>query len=208
MREVVAQCDKPVMLYSIGKDSAVMLHLAMKAFYPAQPPFPLLHVDTTWKFKAMYEMRDRTAKELGIDLIVHVNEDGLKQGIGPFTHGSAVHTDVMKTQGAEAGARQIRLRCGLRRRAARRGEVPRQGAHLLLPRSGPSLGPEEPAPRTVEPLQRAQEQGRDHPRLPAVELDRARHLAIHPSGEHPDRAALFRGRAAGGRARRHADHGR
>jgi sulfate adenylyltransferase subunit 2 len=99
MREVVSQCDKPVMLYSIGKDSAVMLHLAMKAFYPAKPPFPLLHVDTTWKFQAMYEMRDRTAKELGLDLIVHVNEDGLKQGIGPFSHGSAVHTDVMKTQG-------------------------------------------------------------------------------------------------------------
>ncbi len=99
LREVVAQCDRPVMLYSIGKDSAVMLHLAMKAFFPARPPFPLLHVDTTWKFKAMYEMRDRTAKELGVDLIVHVNEDGLKQGIGPFTHGSAVHTDVMKTQG-------------------------------------------------------------------------------------------------------------
>jgi sulfate adenylyltransferase subunit 2 len=99
MREVVSQCEKPVMLYSIGKDSAVMLHLAMKAFYPAKPPFPLLHVDTTWKFQAMYEMRDRTAKELGLDLIVHVNEDGLKQGIGPFSHGSAVHTDVMKTQG-------------------------------------------------------------------------------------------------------------
>jgi sulfate adenylyltransferase subunit 2 len=86
------------MLYSIGKDSAVMLHLAMKAFYPAKPPFPLLHVDTTWKFKAMYEMRNRMAKELGFDLLVHINEDGLKQGIGPFTHGSAVHTDVMKTQ--------------------------------------------------------------------------------------------------------------
>jgi len=98
MREVVAQCERPVMLYSIGKDSAVMLHLAMKAFYPAKPPFPLLHVDTTWKFKAMYEMRDRRAKELGFDLLVHVNEEGLKRGIGPFTHGSAVHTDVMKTQ--------------------------------------------------------------------------------------------------------------
>jgi sulfate adenylyltransferase subunit 2 len=98
MREVVAQCERPVMLYSIGKDSAVMLHLAMKAFYPSKPPFPLLHVDTTWKFKAMYEMRDRLAKELGFDLLVYVNQDGLKQGVGPFTHGSAVHTDVMKTQ--------------------------------------------------------------------------------------------------------------
>jgi len=98
-REVAAECDKPVMLYSIGKDSAVMLHLAKKAFYPAKPPFSLLHVDTTWKFRAMYEFRDRTALELGMDLIVHVNPDGLAQGINPFTHGSQVHTDVMKTQG-------------------------------------------------------------------------------------------------------------
>jgi len=99
LREVAAACERPVMLYSIGKDSAVMLHLAMKAFHPAKPPFPLLHVDTTWKFQAMYEMRDRTARDLGVELLVHVNEDGLKQGIGPFSHGSAVHTDVMKTQG-------------------------------------------------------------------------------------------------------------
>ena len=99
LREVAAACERPVMLYSVGKDSAVMLHLAMKAFYPAKPPFPLLHVDTTWKFRAMYEMRDRMAEELGFELLVHVNEDGLRQGIGPFSHGSAVHTDVMKTQG-------------------------------------------------------------------------------------------------------------
>ena len=98
-REVVAECDKPVMLYSIGKDSAVMLHLARKAFFPARPPFPLLHVDTTWKFRAMYEFRDRVARESGMDLLVHVNKDGLAQGIGPITHGSAVHTDVMKTEG-------------------------------------------------------------------------------------------------------------
>jgi sulfate adenylyltransferase subunit 2 len=98
MREVVAECDRPVMLYSIGKDSAVMLHLAMKAFYPSKPPFPLLHVDTTWKFKAMYEHRDQRAAELGFKLLVHVNEDGLKRGINPFTAGSAVHTDVMKTE--------------------------------------------------------------------------------------------------------------
>ena len=99
LREVVAECEKPVMLYSIGKDSAVMLHLARKAFYPAKPPFPLLHVDTTWKFRAMYEFRDRMAREFGVDLIVHINPDGLAQGINPFTHGSQVHTDVMKTQG-------------------------------------------------------------------------------------------------------------
>ena len=99
MREVAAEAENPVMLYSIGKDSSVMLHLAAKAFFPSRPPFPLMHVDTTWKFRDMYAHRDRIAKELGFDLIVHVNEEGLKQGIGPFTHGSAIHTDVMKTQG-------------------------------------------------------------------------------------------------------------
>src|SRR5215468_457963 len=99
MREVVAECENPVMLYSIGKDSSVMLHLAMKAFYPALPPFPLLHVDTTWKFRAMYEFRDRVAKTFGLELIVHINSEGLRQGISPITHGSQIHTDVMKTEG-------------------------------------------------------------------------------------------------------------
>ena len=97
MREVVAECERPVMLYSIGKDSAVMMHLAMKAFHPSKPPFPFMHVDTTWKFREMIAFRDESARRLGIDLIVHINEDGVKAGINPFTHGSAVHTDVMKT---------------------------------------------------------------------------------------------------------------
>lgn len=99
IREVVAEFDNPVMLYSIGKDSAVMLHLARKAFYPAPAPFPLLHVDTTWKFREMIHFRDRMAKESGLDLIVHVNEDGVKRGVSPFTHGSALYTDIMKTEG-------------------------------------------------------------------------------------------------------------
>jgi sulfate adenylyltransferase subunit 2 len=99
IREVAAECTKPVMLYSIGKDSAVMLHLARKAFHPGRLPFPLLHVDTTWKFRDMIAFRDRTARELGLDLLVHVNQDGLKRGIGPISHGSALHTDVMKTEG-------------------------------------------------------------------------------------------------------------
>jgi sulfate adenylyltransferase subunit 2 len=98
MREVAAQAERPVMLYSIGKDSSVMLHLALKAFYPGRPPFPFLHVDTTWKFKAMYEFRDRMACEHGFELLVHTNAEGVELGINPFTHGSAVHTDVMKTQ--------------------------------------------------------------------------------------------------------------
>lgn len=99
MREVVAEAENPVMLYSIGKDSAVMLHLAKKAFFPSPPPFPLLHVDTTWKFRAMYEMRDRMAKELGMQLIVHHNPEAMEMGINPFTHGSQIHTDMWKTQG-------------------------------------------------------------------------------------------------------------
>ena len=97
MREVAAECEKPVMLYSIGKDSSVMLHLAMKAFYPEKPPFPFLHVNTTWKFKEMIEFRDKQAKELGITMLEYINEDGVKQGINPFDHGAA-YTDIMKTQ--------------------------------------------------------------------------------------------------------------
>jgi sulfate adenylyltransferase subunit 2 len=98
IREVVAECARPVMLYSIGKDSAVMLHLARKAFYPGLPPFPLLHVDTTWKFRAMYEFRDSVARESGMQLLVHVNREGLARGVDPFSHGARVYTDVMKTQ--------------------------------------------------------------------------------------------------------------
>jgi len=98
MREVAAEANNPVMLYSIGKDSSVMLHLAIKAFYPSKPPFPILHVDTTWKFREMIEFRDNLAKNLGLDLLVHINEDGVEQGVGPYTHGSAIHTDIMKTQ--------------------------------------------------------------------------------------------------------------
>ncbi|OSQ35878.1 sulfate adenylyltransferase subunit 2 [Thalassospira mesophila] len=98
IREVAASFERPVMLYSIGKDSSVLLHLARKAFYPAPPPFPLMHVDTTWKFREMIEFRDKVAAQYGFELIVHINQDGVKQGVGPFTHGSSVHTDVMKTQ--------------------------------------------------------------------------------------------------------------
>ena len=97
IREVAAECEKPVMLYSIGKDSSVMLHLAMKAFYPEKPPFPFLHVNTTWKFREMIKFRDETAKKLGIEMLEYINEDGVKRGINPFDHGAA-YTDIMKTQ--------------------------------------------------------------------------------------------------------------
>ena len=101
MREVAAECEKPVMLYSIGKDSSVMLHLAIKAFYPEKPPFPLMHINTTWKFHEMIEFRDRRVKELGLELIEYINLEGLKQGINPFDHGAA-YTDIMKTQALKA----------------------------------------------------------------------------------------------------------
>lgn len=99
MREVISEFENPAMLYSVGKDSAVMLHLAQKAFFPAKLPFPLLHVDTKWKFKEMIAFRDKMAEELGFELLVHTNPDGIEQNVGPFTHGSAVHTDIMKTEG-------------------------------------------------------------------------------------------------------------
>jgi len=103
IREVAAEFDNPVMLYSIGKDSAVMMHLAMKAFAPGKPPFPLMHVDTTWKFKEMIEFREQRIRDLGWDLIVHINEEGVEMGISPFEHGSAKHTDIMKTQALKQG---------------------------------------------------------------------------------------------------------
>ncbi len=103
IREVAAEFDNPAMLYSIGKDSTVMLHLALKAFYPGKLPFPLMHVDTTWKFREMIEFRNHIAEDFGLDLIVHINEEGVEQGVGPFTHGSAKHTDIMKTDALKQG---------------------------------------------------------------------------------------------------------
>ena len=109
IREVAAEFERPVMLYSVGKDSAVMLHLTMKAFYPGKPPFPLMHVDTTWKFKEMITFRDKLINDLDLDLIVHKNQAGIDQGIGPFTHGSKKHTDVMKTDGLKQGLNKYKF---------------------------------------------------------------------------------------------------
>ena len=109
IREVVAEFEKPVMLYSVGKDSAVMLHLARKAFAPGIPPFPLMHVDTTWKFREMIEFRDKMAKESGMELIVHINQEGVAQGVGPITHGSKLHTDIMKTQGLKQALNEYKF---------------------------------------------------------------------------------------------------
>ena len=202
MRDVVAVAENPVMLYSIGKDSSVMLRLAEKAFWPAPPPFPFLHVDTTWKFQDMYAFRDAhgrrarpqpaRARERGW---ARARDQPVRQRLG-----RAHRRD--EDGGAQAGARQVRLRRRLRRRPPRRGEVAREGAHLLLPHGAAPLGPEEPAAGAVAPLQRAPAPRRVDPRLPALELDRARRLALHPPRGDPDRAALLRGGAAGRRARR------
>jgi sulfate adenylyltransferase subunit 2 len=113
LREVAASFERPVLMYSIGKDSSVLLHLAMKAFHPAKPPFPLLHVDTTWKFRDMIAFRDVRIRELGLDLIVHVNEDGLKRGISPFASGATVHTDVMKTEALKQALNLHRIDCAI-----------------------------------------------------------------------------------------------
>lgn len=109
LREVVGQFERPVMLYSIGKDSSVLLHLSLKAFYPAKPPFPLLHVDTGWKFREMIAFRDEVVRRHGLELIVHINQEGVDQGISPITHGSAVHTDIMKTQGLRQALEKYRF---------------------------------------------------------------------------------------------------
>ncbi|XUL93874.1 sulfate adenylyltransferase subunit CysD [Streptomyces galilaeus] len=108
-REAVAESERPVLLYSVGKDSSVLLHLALKAFHPSKPPFPLLHVDTTWKFRAMYEFRDRIAEDLGVDLLVHRNPECVERGINPFDHGSATHTDMWKTEGLKQALEQHRF---------------------------------------------------------------------------------------------------
>ena len=113
IREVAAECERPVMMYSIGKDSSVMLHLAMKAFYPASPPFPLLHIDTTWKFREMIAFRNEAAKRYGVELLVYTNPDGLAQGINPFQHGSAAYTDIMKTQALRQALDQYRFDAAL-----------------------------------------------------------------------------------------------
>ena len=144
-----------MMLYSVGKDSAVMLHLARKAFYPSPPPFPLLHVDTTWKFQAMYELRDRMARESGMELLVYQNPEAKARGINPFDHGSALHTDMWKTEGLKQALDKYGFDAAFG--GARRDEEKSRAKERIfsLPLRQPSLGPEEPAPRAVEPLQRA-----------------------------------------------------
>ncbi len=200
LREAAAVFRKPVILYSIGKDSSVLLHLALKAFYPAKPPFEILHVDTTWKFREMIEFRDRRLKELGLSLHVHVNPEGVARGIGPVSHGASVHTDIMKTEALKQALDQHGFDAAIRRRPPRRGTVTRQGADLLPAQRGPSLGSARPAAGAVAAVQWPSGTRRKHPRLPAVELDRAGRLDLHRARKHSGRAALLRQAAPRGEA--------
>ena len=202
MREVAAEFERPVLLFSGGKDSIVMLRLAEKAFWPAPIPFPLLHVDTGHNFPEVLAFRDQRVAELGARLVVAKVQDSIDAG-------RVVEIPGGLAQPAADGDAARRHRGGpvrrrLRRRPPRRGEGPRQGARLLLPRRVRPVGPEEPAPRALEPLQRPAQPRRAHPGLPAVQLDRARHLALHRPRGHRGPVDLLRARARGLRARRHA----
>ena len=175
-REVAAEFERPVLLFSGGKDSVVMLHLASKAFWPAPIPFPVMHVDTGHNFPEVLAFRDRTVERLGLRLVVASVEDSIASG--PGSRAAGRRTQPAADDHVARRAHRRRVRRGLRRCAPRRGEGPREGAGLQLPRRVRSVGPEEPAPRAVVALQRPSPQGRAHPDLPAVELDRARHLGL------------------------------
>ena len=202
LREVAAEFQNPVLLYSIGKDLSVLLHLARKAFHPAPPPFPFMHVDTTWKFREMIEFRDRTARELGLRLLVHVNQAGLAEGVDPIASGSAVHTRVMKTEALRQALEQHGFDAAIG--GARRDEEKSRAKERIFSfrAKGHVVGAAGAAAGAVAAVQHAHPARRVDAGVPAVELDRRRRVALHPGRADPGRAALFRQAAAGGRARR------
>ena len=208
LREVVAETERPVMMYSIGKDSAVMLHIARKAFFPAGLPFPA--APRRHDLEVPRDVRParpgrRHARHGAHRLHQSRRGRARDQSVHPRLGGPHRH---LEDAGAQAGARQVRLRRRAGRRAPGRGEVAGQGARVLVSHRAASLGSQEPATGALAPLQRAQAQGGVDPRVPAVELDGAGRLALHRAGRDPDRAALPEPRAAGGGARRRARHGR
>ena len=192
IREVAAEFENPVMLYSIGKDSSVLVRLAMKAFHPGPLPFPLLHIDTGWKFREMIAFRDAFCREHGLRLIVHTNKAPEARALDPVTAGSKKWTDVMKTQALlqalTAGGYDAAFG------GARRDEEKSRAKERVYSFRDqlPPVGSQEPAARALEPVQRQDQQGGEHPGVPAVELDRARRLAVHTPRTDPRRAALFR----------------
>jgi sulfate adenylyltransferase subunit 2 len=174
MREAVAGAERPVMLYSIGKDSSVLLHLALKAFYPAKPPFPVMHIDTTWKFRDMYAFRERAVTDAGVELIVHTNQEGVRQGVTPFTHGSSLYTDVMKTEALREALDKHRfdLAFGGARRDEERSRAKERVFSLRNPRHG--WDPKRQRPelwRTYNTFKRAGESFRVFPLSNWTELD-------------------------------------
>ena len=207
LREVAAEARNPVFLYSVGKDSAVMLHIAMKAFYPAKPPFSFLHVDTTWKFREMIEFRDKRIVDLGLELIVHTNSEGLAKGVSPFTHGATRHTEIMKTeallQALEVHEFDVALG-GARRdeeisRAKERVFSFRTQNHLWEPKSQ--------RPELWSLSQREKEACREHPCLSAFQLDRDRYLGIYHGRGHRYTGPVFCQATSGCGARRYIYYG-
>ena len=191
MREVVAEAENPVMLYSIGKDSSVMLHIAMKAFYPAKPPFPIMHIDTMWKFSEMIDFRNKMAEDLGLELIVHINPEGEQMKMNPFVHGSAKHTDVMKTQGLKQALDKHGFDVAFGGARRDEGKISSQGEDILIQKREPPLGPKKAEARTLECLQCTQESRRNHQGIPTFKLDRTGYLAVHPSRKNPNRATVL-----------------
>ncbi len=208
IREVAVTAAKPVMLYSIGKDSSVMLRLAQKAFYPGPIPFPLMHIDTKWKFREMIAFRDRTAREVGFKLITYTNPRGAAEGIGPITHGSAYHTDVMKTEALKQALDLYGFDVAFG--GARRDEEKSRAKERIFSFRAPGhrWEPKGQRPELWNLYNTRINRRRDDPGFSALELDRGGHLAIHPPGEHSYRAPLFRKRSTGRKAFRPVDPGR
>ena len=191
MREAVSESEKPVMLYAIGKDSWMMLQLAMKRFYLSKPPFPLLHVDITWKFREMYIFWDTMTKRLGLELIGHVNPKALAMNIIPFAHGSAVHADIWKTQGPTQALDKYGFDAAFGG-ARRDEEKSRAKEHIFSFRSARTrCNPKLQRPELWRPYNARKNKGRQHARLPALQVDRTRHLAVHLSGGEPNCSAVF-----------------
>ena len=191
MREVMAQAENPVMMYSIGKDSAVMLHIAQKAFYPSPPPFPLLHVDTRWKFQSMYQFRDQVAAESGMDLIVHINPEGVEKNINPFDHGSSLHTDVMKTQGLKQALDKYGFDVAFG--GARRDEEKSRAKERVFSFRSESHNwdPKNQRPELWNLYNGHKTKGESIRVFPLIELDRARYLGVHLQGADTNSAVIF-----------------
>lgn len=206
IREVAAECEKPVMLYSIGKDSSVMLHLALKAFYPEKPPFPFMHIDTTWKFKEMIQFRDHVAKKYGLDMIVYTNQEGVKNGINPFDHGSA-YTDIMKTQALKQALTKYQFTAAFG--GGRRDEEKSRAKERIFSfrNAAQAWDPKNQRPEMWK-LYNTQIHRRKYPRFSAFQLDRNRHLGIHKARKHRNCKFVLCKKTSGNLSRRKHNYGR